>query len=338
MTEPADLPTLLAISAEIGWPDTDAEASTQARLRTAGLGDRALGRLGELAAWLSGVQGVSPPREPQRPRLIVLRAAGAPADDVAAVFAEVAGVGLRVVDVDGDAPAGADGATRAGDGGPPLSIEAVDRAIRAGARAADEEIDAGADLLVAAAAGTSGVAADVVVSIMTLVEPVKVVGLDTTLSDADWMTWVAHVRDARAHGLAHRHDVVELLADVGAPELAALTGLLLRAAARQTPVLLDGVAVAAAALLAREVAPNVVRWWQPGARSTRPGLDVALEEFAGAPILELALGVGGGAGAVLAVPLLRAAARAVRDLTVAEPAADPAHQPGPETYLDDDAT
>jgi nicotinate-nucleotide--dimethylbenzimidazole phosphoribosyltransferase len=355
VTEPAELPTLLDISDEIAWPDSDAEATTQARLHAAGLGDGTLGRLGELAGWLSAVQGVSPPREPQRPRLVLFRAGGAAGaagadgaagDDIATVFADVAGVGVRIVDLTADPsaveyppplnnaadePPAEDGAASAENA---LSAAAVDAAIRAGARVADDEVDSGADLLIAAAAGPAGPSSDVVVSIMALTEPVKVVGLSTNLSDAQWMTWVAAVRDARLRGLPHRHEVAELLATVGGLELAALTGFLLRAAARRTPVLLDGVAAAAAALLAREVAPNVVRWWQPGAGSTRPAHALALEEFAGMPILGLQLRVEDGVGAVLAVPLLRAAARAVTELTTEVAAAEFDDVP----FVDDDAT
>jgi nicotinate-nucleotide--dimethylbenzimidazole phosphoribosyltransferase len=359
VTEPAELPTLLDISAEIAWPDTDAETATLARLSAAGFGDGAFGRLGELAGWLSGVQGVSPPREPQRARLILFGTGAAGGDgaalasaedgpastEVATVFADLAGVGVRTVDLTAagpdnapatdaptaDAPA-ADAATTTGNA---LSSAAVEAAIRAGARAADDEIDSGADLLIAAATGPAGPIADVVVSIMTLIEPVKVVGLTTTLSDPAWMTWVADVRDARLRGLPHRHEVAELLATVGSVELAALTGFLLRAAARRTPVLLDGVSATAAALLAREIAPNVVRWWQPGGGSTRPAHALALEEFAGVPILDLRLRIDDGIGAVLAVQLLRAAARAVTDLTVAG-TEDAAVIEAP--VVDDDAT
>jgi nicotinate-nucleotide--dimethylbenzimidazole phosphoribosyltransferase len=87
--------------------------------------------------------------------------------------------------------------------------------------------------------------------------------------------------------------------------------------------------------LAREIAPNVVRWWQPGAGSTRPAHALALEEFAGVPILDLRLRIDDGIGAVLAVQLLRAAARAVTDLTVAG-TEDAAVIEAP--VVDDDAT
>ena len=179
-----------------------------------------------------------------------------------------------------------------GDDGAP-GRSAMDAAIRLGASIADDEIDAGADLLIAATLGHgSDLAADVVVAVMTLIEPVKVVGLDTAMSDADWMAWVIDVRDARLRALPYRHEVENLLATLGNAPLAALVGFLLQAATRRTPVLLDGVAAASAALLAREVTPNGARWWQPGARSTRPAHALALTDTATSAVLDLELGVG----------------------------------------------
>jgi nicotinate-nucleotide--dimethylbenzimidazole phosphoribosyltransferase len=380
VTEPAELPTLLEISGDIAWPDTDAEADTRARLIAGGLGERTLGRLGDLAIWLAGVQGVSPPREPRRPRLVLFAeqpggiavgkdaagsTAGTEPNAVTHLFADVAGLSVRLVEVPSgsaphapSAPGGTDPSVTGPDGiagpdsagpdsagpdsagpdsadgiaGPDgagpgssdrLSAEAVDQAIRAGARAADDEIDAGADLLVVATSGPGGPGVDAVVSTMTLTEPVKVVGLDTAMSDAEWMTWVAAVRDFRLQAMPHRHEVSELLGAVGTTQLAAVTGFLLRAAARRTPLLLDGDVVAAATLLAREVTPNVVRWWQPGARSTSPAHALAMEEFGAVAVLDLELGLGAGVGGALAVPLLRAAARVVSELTGPAPAPPP---------------
>ena len=335
-TEDAPLPVDPLESSEIGWPDTDAETATRARLLAAGSGG-ALGRLGELAIWLSGVQGVSPPHEPQRPRLIVFSsgaldtaddnaaddnaaensaaddnaAENSAADDSAAgsrvgpatVFAAVADVGLRVVTVDSIAETDPAAVIRA--------------AIETGIRVADEEIEAGADLFAVGALGSgSDTAAAVVVSVMALVEPIKVVGPSNPLGDQAWMRQVAEIRDTRLRALPHRHEVEALLTVVGRADLAAITGFLMHAASRRTPVILDGKIVGAAALLAREISPNAVRWWQAGERGTDPANLLALDEFSAIPLLDLGLDVGDGVGAVLAVPLVRAAARGANDLPV----------------------
>ena len=316
---------LLEVGSDIGWPETDAETATRARFAATPAGVAGLGRLADLAIWLSGVQRVCPPQEPRRARLIVFadaeaaakRAASGSNDgaDAAAVCAAAADVGLRVVTVNTDGDTDTDTDTHPEAGADPDA--ATRAAIAVGIRAADDEIDAGADLLAVGALGSgSATAAAVVVSVMMLVEPIKVVGGSSPLGDQAWMHQVAEIRDTRLRALPHRHDVEALLATVGGTDLAAITGFLVRAAVRRTPVILDGTIVGAAALLAREISPNAVRWWQCGERGTDPANLLAVAEFSAVPLLDLGLAVGDGVGAALAVPLVRAAARAANELAV----------------------
>ena len=73
------------------------------------------------------------------------------------------------------------------------------------------------------------------------------------LDDERWADRVAAIRDLTHPARRHEDDPVALLYSVGSPKLAALTGMLLRAAARRTPVLLDGAADCAAALCASRI-------------------------------------------------------------------------------------
>ena len=50
-----------------------------------------------------------------------------------------------------------------------------------------------------------------------------------------------------------------------------MAGFCAQAAVRRTPLLLDGMAVTAAALVAERLAPGARQWWQAGHRSTEPG-------------------------------------------------------------------
>ena len=86
-----------------------------------------------------------------------------------------------------------------------------------------------------------------------------------------------------------------------------MAGFLAQAAIRRTPVLLDGVVVAAAALSAERLAPGARVWWQAGHRSPEPAHRIALAELDLEPILDLGLRLGEGTGAALALPVLRAA-------------------------------
>ena len=88
-----------------------------------------------------------------------------------------------------------------------LTADEAQAAIEAGRRIADEEVDAGADLLIAGDMGIGNTtAATTLIAALTGAEPVAVVGRGTGIDDAGWSRKVAAVRDAlyRARGHARR--------------------------------------------------------------------------------------------------------------------------------------
>lgn len=345
------LSVLEAAAAEIGWPDFEAENSARELLGRLGVSAVALGRLQELVVWLAGAQTRCPPLPPSRVRVVVFAADHGVAASVqppvdmqalstsarvhalaagrgpAAVFAPLVGAGVRIVDIslDDDEP-GSDRVRRASgriDQGDALTEAEAERAVAIGARIADDEVDGGADLLIAASMGAGAdIVAAALVSVLTNTEPVKALGLDSRLDDATWMQAMAVVRDAHRFGAESRYDTLVLLSRIGGADVAALTGFLLRAAARRTPVLLDGPTACAAALAARDVAPRAIRWWQAGSSSPVEAHRLALEELQLHALLELDLDFDQGVGALLAVPLLTAAVHAVTELSAAPPSAD----------------
>jgi nicotinate-nucleotide--dimethylbenzimidazole phosphoribosyltransferase len=107
---------------------------------------------------------------------------------------------------------------------------------------------------------------------------------------------------------------VGLLAAIGGADLAAMTGLLVGAAARRTPVLLDGVVSGACALVAQRIAYRTPQWYLAGHRSTEPAHAAALERLGLDPLLDLGLRLGEGSGALVALPLLRAAGDTLREM------------------------
>jgi nicotinate-nucleotide--dimethylbenzimidazole phosphoribosyltransferase len=136
-------------------------------------------------------------------------------------------------------------------------------------------------------------------------EPVAAVGRGTGIDDAGWMRKTAAVRDAMFR--ARRAEPAELLRIAGGADLAAMTGFLAQAAVRRTPVLLDGLVVTAAALLAERLAPGARAWWQAAHRSPEPAHTLALNSLGLEPILDLGMRLGEGTGAAVALPVLRGA-------------------------------
>lgn len=296
------------------------------------------GRLEELAAWLAACQGRVPARAPRRVRAVLfaadhaIAAAGVSAhgpdetaarvlaarDGSAAVcrFVETAGAGLRVVDVGLAAPVSGDarddraavrGGGRVGTEDV-LTADQTTAALRAGREVADEEVDEGADLLVPGELGV-GVSTPtaVLAAALTGREPVAVVGRGSGINDRRWMVKAAAVRDGLRRTRPVGRDPQGLLRVAGGADLAALTGFLVQAARRRTPVVLDGAATAVAALLADTEAPGARAWWVAGSRCTEPAQTLALDVLGLEPLLDLQMRAGQGTGALTAVGLLRAA-------------------------------
>ena len=169
-----------------------------------------------------------------------------------------------------------------------------DAAYADGLALAAREVDAGAVVFVAV--GRPTVAARALVAALTGAEPVEVAAPGPA-----WAADVASVRDTlRAHRDA---DPLDLAATLG---LAGAAGFLVGAARRRTPVVLDGLTPAAAALAATHAAPAAVAYFVAGHLTPEPAHAKALEHLALEPLLDLGIAADG--GALLALPLLDAAA------------------------------
>jgi nicotinate-nucleotide--dimethylbenzimidazole phosphoribosyltransferase len=320
-------------------PDAEVGAAARARQDRLTKPRGALGRLEDLSVWVASCQGVCPPRQFERARVVVfagdhgVASAGVSAypSEVTAqmvanidaggaainVLAGVAGAGVRVVDiaVDAEKPLTCQiGAykVRRGSGNSAvedaLSENEAVAAIQAGCRIADEEVDGGADLLIAGDMGIGNTTpATTLVAAVTDTEPVSVVGRGTGIDDAGWMRKTTAVRDALYRARHESGDPVALLRICGGADLAAIAGFCAQAALRRTPLLLDGVAVTAAALIAERLAPGARQWWQAGHRSTEPAHSLALKQLELEPIVDLRMRLGEGTGAVVALPIVRAA-------------------------------
>lgn len=320
-------------------PEPDGRAAAAARRRqdllTKPTG--ALGRLEDLAVWVAACQGRCPPQRFERARVVVFAGDhGVARDGVSAyppevtaqmvttiesgaaginVLADCAGATVRVVDVavdrdrtEADAPyriRRSSGNIAVEDA---LLPEEAVAAVEVGMRVADEEVDSGADLLIAGDMGIGNTtAAATVIAALTGTEPVVAVGRGTGIDDDTWSRKTAAVRDALYRSRGARTDPVALLAACGGADLAAMAGFCAQAAVRRTPLLLDGLAVTAAALVADRMAPGARSWWQAGHRSPEPSHELALAELGLRPILDLGLRLGEGSGAAVALSIVRAA-------------------------------
>jgi len=125
---------------------------------------------------------------------------------------------------------------------------------------------------------------------------------------------VSVVRRGLARHQPDRADPVGVLAAFGGLEHAALAGFILSAAALRVPVILDGVIAGAGALAAAALAPAAVAGCIAGHRSVEPGHAATLDHLGLHPLVDLGLRLGEGTGALLALPIVQSAVRALRDV------------------------
>ena len=335
--------------AEIPRPDDAARAAATERQGTLTKPAGALGRLEDLSIWAAGVQGVCPPQQFAEIRVLVIAGDhGIAKNGVSAYPPEVTaqmvlnflagGAGVNVLarainarvtvldlavdsDVADDFPAEVTAhKVRRGSGSidieDALSSDELEAALAAGRAIADGAIDEGADLLIVGDMGIGNTTpAAALIATLIGVEPVAAVGRGTGIDDATWMRKTEAVRDAlhRAYGL--QGDPMALLQTLGGADFAAVTAILMQAASRRTPVVLDGIVSCVCAVVASRMAPGSERWWLAGHRSTEPAQALALTELGLTPILDLGLRLGEGTGALLAVPIVQAAIATLSEMS-----------------------
>lgn len=160
-------------------------------------------------------------------------------------------------------------------------------------------------------------AAAAVTAAITGRAPAQVAGRGTGIDDDALLRKIAVLEGAPR---TDPHDGLDVLSKVGGFEIGGLAGVLLGAAARRIPVLLDGYISGAAALIADVLCPSVRSYLLAAHRSAEPGHAVVLGHLGLRPILELEMRLGEGTGAALAMPLVAAACRILDEMATFEEA------------------
>ena len=339
-------------------PHTDAQARARALERQAQLTKPrgALGRLEGISVWLAGVYGTERPRITGKAVIVCAGDHGVTREGVSAYPSEVtpamvlnflaggaavnaisrvvnANVIVLDVGVNADLPAHPHliaSKIRRGTGNiaiePAMTKLEAAQAILAGARAADQAIANGANLL---AVGEMGIGNTTVASAITALvvgsEVPAITGLGTGVDQPTLerkQAVIARIVE-RVCTNANVDDPLELLAQAGGLEIAAMVGVMLAGACARVPVTVDGFIAGAAALIATQFNPDVLGYLTASHVSQEPGHAVQLEylrnrnvltEDQFKPLFDLEMRLGEGTGALLAMPVLEAAARTLADM------------------------
>jgi nicotinate-nucleotide--dimethylbenzimidazole phosphoribosyltransferase len=159
---------------------------------------------------------------------------------------------------------------------------------------------------------TSSAAA--VLCAMTGAAPADVVGRGTGIDDATLGRKITAIKRGLEINRPDANDTLDVLAKVGGLEIAAMTGLILGAAAMRIPMVLDGFISGAAALLAQRFSPHVRDILIASHLSSEKGHGVMLDRLKLTPILNLKLRLGEGTGACILMGLIEAAVKIMGEM------------------------
>ena len=205
--------------------------------------------------------------------------------------------------------------------GAAMSEEVAAQAIAAGAEIALDLVGDGCRLVATGEMGIGNTTSAAALTAVFTGRPAsEVTGRGTGLADDALARKIAVVDEALAFHRPSPSDPLGALARVGGFEIAGLVGVILAGASAKIPVVLDGFIAGAAALVAVAIAPAARGYLVAGHRSAESGHRAALALLELEPILDLGLRLGEGTGAMLALPILDAAARLMREMASFESA------------------
>ena len=303
-----------------------------------------LGRLEEIAVRLCGITGSMAPDTGKKTAIVMAADNGVCSEGVAAypqqvtalmakgmvegtagvaVFARMLGADIRVIDIGMKEPAACRGiinrrirpGTANMSEGPAMSRDEAVRAIETGIQAVFEAVDTGSRVIAVGEVGigntTSGSA---VLAALEGLDPALTTGRGAGLAREGLAAKVKVVESAIRINKPDPADAVDVISKVGGLDIAGMTGAYLGASFRRIPVVIDGFISSVAALAAKRINPVTREYMFPSHLSAEKGGGLALERLGLKPYLDLDMRLGEGSGAVLALNIIEAAARSLKQM------------------------
>ncbi len=237
-------------------------------------------------------------------------------------FAAACGVKIRVVDagVAADLPAHPgliDAKIRAGTANaarePAMTTRQADDALAKGSELAIAEIHAGADVIALGEMGIGNSASSALLAHRLAPSSLdECIGLGAGQDDPGMLRKRAAI--AKAAARSNATSPFDVLHEFGGLEIGMMAGAVLGAASMRKCVVIDGFISSAAALVAIRLDPAALGYCVFAHRSAEKGHDAILSALEARPLLDLGLRLGEGTGTILAVPMLRAAAKLLTDV------------------------
>lgn len=204
--------------------------------------------------------------------------------------------------------------------GPAMTREQAEICIEYGKNIARKAIEAGADMLAIGDMGIGNTTTSTAIAVALGFEIDEILDIGTPIDEAT----LRRKRDSVIKGIEinkpNPEEPLDVLHKVGGFCIGEMVGFILEAANRNIPIIIDGFPTTVALLLAHRMNREVLNFTFAGHKSMVKGHNVLLKALGLRPILDLDMRLGEGTGAVLAMSIIEASIKMIREMATFESA------------------
>ena len=139
-------------------------------------------------------------------------------------------------------------------------------------------------------------------------------GRGTGIDDAGLAHKIQVIVESIAVNSPDPNDPLDILSKVGGFEIGGIAGLVLGAAESRIPVVIDGVISTAGAMIAWLIEPRLTEFIFAAHRSVEQAQAAMLARMGLDPVLDLGMRLGEGTGCALAMPIIEAGAKVIKEM------------------------
>jgi len=194
--------------------------------------------------------------------------------------------------------------------GPAMTREEAIKAIETGIEIFESEFKKGIDITGTGEMGIGNTTAASAITASITQKPVEeITGRGAGLNDEGLNNKIRVIKKSLAINNPDRNDPIDVLSKVGGFEIGGLAGIILAAASKKVPVVIDGFISGSAALIAYAIEPKTKDYMIAAHCSVEKGHKIILEYIGLKPLLDLNLRLGEGTGAALGINIAEAATK-----------------------------
>lgn len=199
--------------------------------------------------------------------------------------------------------------------GPAMSRKEAIKSIEKGIEVFEEEFEKGIDVIGTGDMGIGNTtSSSAIASVITGKSVEDMTGRGTGVDDNTLSHKIEVIKKALRVNKPDRENAIDVLSKVGGFEIGGLAGVILGAASKRIPVVIDGFISGASALIAYQLEPKVKNYLIAAHCSAEKGHKIILNYIGLDPLLNLNLRLGEGTGAALGIDIIEVSIKTLTEM------------------------